>query len=210
MVERHCLPTSKKGKRFDPPFAHFGLNQNLVSWTNDRLPEMLWGALLIAGLGREVALGEFRELLRFVFNHPQKESLCDLTLSGFAQLPTTLKDEVINVLCRKEGARRALAPLLLFDSLPGRDIWQAQLADQQPDGRTLFEAVRLTLFHQSQEATDCRWVRLMGAVFGRRIIVPNEQLLSLNGYPTKGDQTIVRPSIRSAEGVMDLGGSKES
>jgi len=41
------------------------------------------------------------------------------------------------------------------------------------------------------------------------MIVPTEQLLVLNGYPTKGDQKIVRPSIRSAEGIMDIGESKD-
>jgi hypothetical protein len=67
------------------------------------------------------------------------------------------------------------------------------------------EAVRLTLFHQSQEATDCRWVRLICAVFGRRVIIPVEELKLLNGYPHLGDQTRVRPSIRAAEGAMNMG-----
>jgi hypothetical protein len=197
------------GKRFNPPFVQFGLNKNLVSWTNDRLPDMVWAALLIAGLGREDALRELREFLRFIFHHPQKESLFDVTLSGFAQLATAIKDEVISFICRHETARRALAPLLLFDSLPARDVWEAKLASHEPQGGRLLEAVRLTLFHQSQEATDCRWVRLMGGIFGRRMIVPNEELLLLNGYPSKGDQTIVRPSIRAAEGAMDAGESKD-
>ena len=170
---------------------------------------MIWAALLIAGLGRDVAIREFRESLRFIFHHPQKESLSDVTLSGFAQLPTTLKDQAMAFLCRNEAARRALAPLLLFDGLPARDVWVSKLKGHPPNGVPLFEAVRLTLFHQSQEATDCRWVRLMGAIVCGRMIMPHEQLLLLNGYPTKGDQTIVRPSIRSAESVMDMGESTD-
>jgi hypothetical protein len=49
----------------------------------------------------------------------------------------------------------------------------------------------------------------MCAVFGRRMIIPNEQLLLLNAYPVKGDQAFVRPSIRAAEGAMDIGESKD-
>jgi hypothetical protein len=49
----------------------------------------------------------------------------------------------------------------------------------------------------------------MGAILGRRMIVPEQELLLLNAYPSKGDQTIVRPSIRSAEGAMDMGDSKD-
>jgi hypothetical protein len=200
----------RHGKRLNPPFVHFGLNKNLVSWTNDRLPDMVWAALLIAELGRDVALHEFREFLRFVFNHPQKESLFNGTLTGFSELPVTLKEEVIGFLCCCESSRRALAPLLLFDSLPAREVWEVKLMGRQPDPDALFEAVRLTLFHQSQEATDCRWVRLMCAILGRRVIFPSEELLLLNGYPTKGDQMHVRPSIRAAEGAMDGGESKNA
>jgi len=199
----------RKGKRLDPPFVHFGLNRGLVSWTNDRLPEMIWAALLIASVGRHTALGQFREFLRFVFEHPQKESLYDGTLTGFSRLPSELQHEVIGFLCRLEPSRGALAPLLLFDALPARATWEEKLRNQQPRSGHLMEAVRLTLFHQSQEATDCRWIRLMCAVFGRRMIIPNEQLLLLNAYPVKGDQAFVRPSIRAAEGAMDMGESKD-
>src|SRR6266550_3607589 len=69
----------------------------------------------------------------------------------------------------------------------------------------LAEALRSILFHQSQETTDCRWVRLMCAVFGRRVIIPDEELKLLNGYPRLGDQTHVRPSIRSMERGMNMG-----
>lgn len=200
----------RHGKTLNPPFVHFGLNKNLVSWTNDRLPEMVWAALLIAELGRDAALHEFRELLRFVFHHPQKEALFNSTLTGFSELPVPLKEEVIGSLCRCERNRRALAALLLFDSLPAREVWEMKLMGQQPVQGALFEAVRLTLFHQSQEATDCRWVRLMCAIFGRRVIFPSEELLLLNGYPTKGDQTHVRPRIRAAEGAMDGGESRKA
>ncbi|MEP6637327.1 MAG: DUF5677 domain-containing protein [Acidobacteriota bacterium] len=176
---------------------------------NDRLPEMIWAALLIAGLGRDAALAELRGFLRFVFQHPDKEGLYDATLTGFAQLPEKLRNEVIAFLCRSERNRGVLALLLLFDALPARATWAEQLQDQPPFPEVLMEAVRLTLFHQSQEATDCRWVRLMSAVFVRRMIIPQEELLLLNAYPVKGDQTIVRPSIRAAEGAMDAGESRD-
>jgi hypothetical protein len=198
----------RQGKRLDPPFARLGLNK--VSWMNDRLPEMIWAALLIAGLGRDAALAEFRQFSRFLFEHPDKELLYDATLTGFAQLPEKLQNEVIAFLCRSDRNRTALSALLRFDALPARSTWMAKLQDQQPQTAVLMEAVRCALFHQSQEATDCRWVRLMCAVFGRRMIIPNEELLLLNSYPVKGDQTVVRPSIRSAEGAMDAGESRDT
>ena len=209
---RNRTPLSRHqrhGKRLNPPFVQFGLNKGLVSWMNDRLPEMIWAALLIAGLGREAALGEFRQYIRFVFNHPNKDLLFDPTLTGFSQLSENLQNEAIGFLCRSELSRDVLAPLLLFDALPARDVWSDKLQNQQSEADVLLEAARLTLFHQSQEATDCRWVRLMCAVFGGRMVIPKEELGLLNAYPVKGDQKVVRPSIRAAEGLLDMGESRD-
>jgi len=36
----------KEGRALKPPFVQFGVGKGLVSWTNDRLPEMVWAALL--------------------------------------------------------------------------------------------------------------------------------------------------------------------
>jgi hypothetical protein len=199
----------REGKRLDPPFVQFGLNKGLVSWMNDRLPEMIWAALLVASLGREAALAEFRQFLRFVWNHPDRELFYDATLTGFAKLSDASRDQIIGFLCRSDGNRRALAFLLLFDALPARAVWEVKLQGQKPGTPVLGEAVRLTLFHQSQEATDCRWVRLMCAVFGRRMIIPSEELTVLNGYPKIGDQRSVRPRIRAAEGLMDAGEARD-
>ena len=197
----------KKGKVLQPPFVQFGIGKGLVSWMNDRLPEMIWAALLISALGREAALKELREFLRFIWENPDRESLFDCTLTGFANLEDSLRSAVIGFLCRSDLAKQALAPLLLFEGLPARVTWQEKLQAETPDSSApmvLMQAVRLTLFHQSQEATDCRWVRLMCAVFGRRVIIPDEELKLLNGYPRLGDQTRVRPSIRAAEGGMNM------
>jgi Family of unknown function (DUF5677) len=203
-ISRH----QKKGKVLQPPFVQFGMGKALVSWMNDRLPEMIWAALLISALGREAALKEFRGFLRFVAENPDRESLYDCTLTGFANLQDSLRSSVMGVLCRSDLAKQALAPLLLFEGLPALITWQEKLQAEKPGSSAptiLMEAVRLTLFHQSQEATDCRWVRLMCAVFGRRVIMPVEELKLLNGYPHLGDQTHVRPSIRAAEGAMNMG-----
>jgi hypothetical protein len=179
-----------------------------VSWMNDRLPEMIWAALLISALGRDVALKEFRKFLRFVGVNRDRESLHDCTLTGFANLEDSLQSAVIEVLCGSDLAKQALAPLLLFEGLPARVTWQVKLQAETADSSApmvLMEAVRLTLFHQSQEATDCRWVRVMCAVFGRRVIIPTEELKLWNGYPHFGDQTHVRPSVRAMEGAMNMG-----
>jgi hypothetical protein len=201
----------REGKLLKPPFVQFGVGKGLVSWMNDRLPEMVWAALLIAALGRSAALCSFREFLRFIAERPDRELFWDGTLTGFANLDLDKRNDLIGVLCGSEETRQALAPLLWFDGLPARVAWQQMLQNHKSDRAEilLMEAVRMTLFHQTQEATDCRWVRLMCGVFGRRIVMRSEELLQLNGYPKFGDQRTVRPSIRAAEGMMDCGQERD-
>jgi hypothetical protein len=195
----------KEGKVLKPPFVQFGVGKGLVSWTNDRLPEMIWAALLIAGLGRERALGIFRSFLRFG-SADKNERFWDVTITGISELNESDRKQRISLLCQSEQSKQALAPLLLFSALPARETWQELLGNPVAGPvELLMEAVRLTLFHQSQEATDCRWVRLMAAVLGRRVILPQDELLLLNGYPHQGDQTHVRPAIRACEiGIGNL------
>jgi len=68
---------------------------------NDRLPEMIWSALLISALGRKAALKELRDFLRFVWENPDRESLHDCTLTGFANLEDSLRSAVIAYLCHQ-------------------------------------------------------------------------------------------------------------
>jgi len=68
------------------------------------------------------------------------------------------------------------------------------------------EGVAKTLFHQTQEATDCRYFRVMGALFGGRIqgIGDREHAKELLYYPSYGDQRGVRPFIRTIEGAISI------
>jgi hypothetical protein len=199
----------KEGKVLKPPFVQFGMGRkNLVSWTNDRLPEIIWASLLIAGLGRDRALQIFRRFLRF--GNENSPRFWDPTLTGFSQLEDTDRRAALASLCESEESRHALASLLLFSALPARESWQEALQNASPGSvELLMEAVRLTLFHQSQEATDCRWIRIMAAVFGQHANIPKDALIQLNGYPNIGDQSQVQPRIRAMEGLIDAGQKKD-
>jgi hypothetical protein len=166
---------------------------------NDRLPEMIWAALIRVALGQEHALGLFRRILNFIGKHPSKADLHDLTLTGISKLPPTLRDELIAFIAEPPQARRALGSLLLFEALPAHDSWKAALSGSEPDVELLMAAVGATLWHQSQEATDCRWLRVMAEVIAGRFHIPAEIAKEWFGYPNEGDQRRVRPSIRSAE-----------
>ncbi len=212
--------TSKSGKNRTPISGHKHIDGQLLppfatamagkmefsSWMNDRLPEMLWAALIIASVDREYALGQFRRILNFTGEHEQKEQFHDLTLTGISKLDKTLRTELIRFIVEPHEASLALCTLRLFDDLPGKEEWDQALRLIEPDIDLLMDAVGNTLWHQTQEATDCRWVRLMAKVISGKMHFPKEMKEMVNEcfkYPNEGDQNSVQPIIRAAEMAFD-------
>lgn len=178
-------------------------NLVLSSWMHDRLPEMVWAALIIAAAPeRKHALSEFRRILNFLARHERKGELHDITLSGISKLPDPLKESLIESIV-DSPASQALRSLKLFDNLPAREVWLRFLPDNDPDVEILMDAVGSVLWHQSQEATDCRWLRIMALVLTDKMHLLEQQIEGFLKYPESGDQRDVRPQIRATEGSLD-------
>lgn len=160
---------------------------------------MLWAALIVAAVERDYALGQFRRIINFIAKHEKKGEMHDLMHSGIAKLEPDLRRELIQFIVEPPEAAAALAALRLFENLPGREDWNAALPDIEPNVGLLMDAVGSTLWHQSQEATDCRWLRVMAQVMAGRFHLPSDFGDEWFKYPNEGDQRSVRPSIRAAE-----------
>ncbi len=193
-----------------PPLMAGKLNGKieLTSWINDRMPEMLWAALIINSLGRDHALVEFRRILHFIGEHKRKEQLHDLTLTGISKVDVKLRSELISQMVQTPRVSRALSAMLFFETLPGHEVWQELLPSVEPDSTLLMNSVGQVLWHQSQEATDCRWLRIMAKGITGKMAVPDnpewhEKIDQLHEYPHKYDQRKVRPIVRAIEGLLD-------
>lgn len=184
-----------------PPFAKLQQTGKIhfSSWVNERLPEMVWAALIRAAVDQEYALSEFRRVLSFISQHPQKELMHDLTLTGISKLDKSLREELISCIVNSPIAYKALPVLRLFNTLPGKESWYKFLPESPLSLDLLMDAVGSTLWHQSQEATDCRWLRVMAQVIAGKLHIPREMAEQWIGYPNVGDQRSVRPSIRACE-----------
>lgn len=188
------------GAQLLPPFASMmGGKMQLSSWMNDRLPEMLWATLIVAAVERDYALGQFRRILNFIARHEKKGEMHNLMHSGIAKLESELRRELIQFIVEPPETAAALATLRLFEVLPAREDWNEALPDIEPNIELLMDAVGSTLWHQSQEATDCRWLRVMAQVVAGRFHLPADFGDEWFKYPNLGDQREVRPSIRAAE-----------
>lgn len=181
------------------------------SWVGVGIPEMLWGILLVTGWDRQEALQVFRNVANYRGALPETTEREDITHSYFEQWLPEHRRAVIGIIASDADAKKALRPLLLFGELPSREMWAEVIRDEpRPEGWVvLANAVVRVLDHQSEDATDCRWARVIFQMVGTRkmkFIRSPEMEETVKGYlqyPHYGDLQRVRPSIRASEIGLD-------
>lgn len=194
------------GKRFLPPFSRIE-NMRFSSWKDHRMPEMLWAVLAIGNWKREKAL----EFFRYVGGYIEKNHECfDITLSGIASLPLEKRTEFIAyILNWSPETKGLLSSMLLFPNLPARTEWETALSNEKLDldkaASDLATGVKEVMWHQSEAATDCRWIKHLAMILAQKISFSSsikdihETLKGIIEYPNYGDLTRIRPSIRAGE-----------
>lgn len=172
-VETH----KRIGNLFLPPLLQVP-KLKPTSWHSERLPEMLWAVLLITHLDREFALELFRRVAVYIQNLEGSIRFHDVTLSGLAKLSEVQRDGFVRNLVNDKSIQVALAPLLLFPELPAYSTWQKYLAPILDDlaWEILAKGVLETLDHQSQAATDCRWLKVLVNVVAGHFKLPSEDI----------------------------------
>lgn len=200
----------KVGKALVPPFMQIpGLS--FSSWANDRLPELLWACLVITVIPREEAIEAFRDIAAIGTRYRRKDGEEDQKARGWSlrhsdlpNQPRELFNSLVARVLRCRAGMQALRPLLLLENLPGLDWWRVVLAVEatEDDWQTLGQAVLKTFDHQSQEATDVRWLTVLFKLgLGEMFVAAGlqERVQEIIEYPHRGDMRSVRPSIRSME-----------
>ena len=156
----------RDGKTLSPPFRQIPMSPS--SWKDDRMPEMLWAVLLIGNLKREEALDVFRRVSVMVSKKPE---LLDVTHSGIAMWSRESRLQLINLLKESHSeAQKILRSLVMFPALPGHSEWREILGEPEDEGEIadfLTKGVSATLWHQSEEATDCRWIKFLCEILAR-------------------------------------------
>ena len=191
------------GKTLVPPAMQaMGEKLQFASWMNDRLPEMLWAALIFASTERSRAFREFGRILKFVAGHDRKAELKSLTISNFADLDQELRKEVMEVITANPRTSRALTTMLMFEGLPARREWEECLSTHEKSLPLLMSAVGDTLFQQSPGATDCRWVWVTGvAATGQMSVSPDlaDYVQRMEKYPYLEPGAPEGGSVRASE-----------
>ena len=195
----------KIGKRLIPPIAGYGWKG--VSWQDDRLPEMIWAALLLTGMDRLKAIELLRSTALKIRELPNPDQYSDTTISGLASIPEAVFVKITGDLLKDAEARTCLAGLLILEGLPGKDRWEKLCGDhrisEDDQGEAVMKAVVATREQQSETSTDCRWMRVLSKMMGGLFHFPAEKAQEIENYPNQGDLTEVRPSIRANEMMVD-------
>jgi len=191
----------KNKKKLIPPLLQID-NLSPCSWINDRLPDSLWSVLVIGSLDRETALDFFR----YVSNYVEKnKEFADITHTSLGDISEDKLSKFIqHLVSYSDDIKRVLQPSCYYPEIPGFKTWKEciGLPDPKDAIKILSDCIKKTSNHQSQEATDCRWVKVLCMILGDKLVIPSkfeEQYKGILYYPNYGDMRQVRPTIRSCE-----------
>lgn len=206
----HKYKQSKK--ILTPPLATLP-NMVFSSWINDRLPEMLWAILIRHQHPGRNGYAIFRSIMIWLGDNKGKLDVAGVCHTDISNMPTEFRKRFIEKIVLDAGTN-ALKPLLLLKSLPAYEDWKKALEGSEIDPEKgwgqVADAVEKVLWHQSQEATDVRWVKLVGTILTGKINFFNgmkDRVEEIQKYPDLGDQGAVRASIRSMEMMGNMDGT---
>jgi Family of unknown function (DUF5677) len=192
----------RTGKTLKNPFSRIP-SMTPRSWVNECIPNVLWACVLVSALERTECLKLFRSVIINAREHVKDYKDTFISHNHLSRLATEDFDVMFQGVFASKPATAALSALLLVDCLPDRRHWERHLTvPEAQHWQILARAVADTFDHQSQEATDVRWLKLMHMVIMGRVHFSPEQaefVEELRLYPDKGDMRAVRPSVRAAE-----------
>ncbi|MEO0853089.1 MAG: hypothetical protein AAFY15_06260, partial [Cyanobacteria bacterium J06648_11] len=184
------------GSVLESPFTKMS-QLSLSSWRDERLPEVLWAAILVAQLERDEYLQIFREISE-ACKQLESEEWQGLGHTNIAKLGESDFDRLVQPIIDRDLAR-LLTPLSLFPDIPDAHHWKRHVPDwteaNAEDYQTVAVAIGLTSWHQSEQATDVRWLRVLSMIIGGKMHFA-ESMKShaeeIIGFPHVGEMRSVR------------------
>lgn len=181
----------------------------LSSWTNDRMPEYLWLGLILIYYGRKKGIQKASHILLEI--SISIKSLLQPRFSMILSLSHDDQKKVYEIILRFID-KKVLAPLTVLYKNRTYPIFNEYffITHSTVESRinTLSKAIKLYSPHQSNEATDLRFLAMSLLVFNKKIhiakgmdIVPK----TFQEYPytdhKEEKMRTYRPTIRSMEGM---------
>jgi hypothetical protein len=193
----------RSGKTLKNPFSIIPTPITPLSWVNECIPNILWACILATKLERPHYLRLFRSVAINIREQLENHKDLFLTHNYLSKFTEQDFDTAFQLVLADEQAKTELSALLLVDCMPDKHLWSSRLsAPTNVHWQTLAQSVAACFDHQSQRATDIRWLKLIFFVITGRMLFSREQasfLEELRLYPDRGDMRSVRPMIRATE-----------
>lgn len=191
----------QKGKILSP-LHQLPAQVNWLSWKDDHLPNFLWAVMAVGCLDRKQYLNLFREIIETASNEVTKFCQPSLCHNFLSLEPRDHLTEIFEPISRYAELNTAIGLLSKIETLPCNMLWEENFGVPEDIGNSwnlLGNGVAKCLFHQSQEATDLRWLKLRYCQSIGKLHVPVEFESELINFPNEGDMRSVRPKIRAME-----------
>lgn len=194
----------KKGKFTTPLNTIMTSISDDKSWTYGRLPEYLWIGLIFKQYGRRIGLEKAYKIISVL--HKMAPQLCAPRLSSILSSEPMLQkefyDKILEIISKK-----TLAPLTLIFTLSkypefAKSFYTEGISVDERR-KILIETMRLLMNHQTNDATDIRFVVLYFESMSGRLVLRKEDVDLLLKYPNlehdEEEMRMIRPMVRSLE-----------
>jgi hypothetical protein len=202
----------KKGILVTPLNEGLGDKLKLSSWAKERMPEYLWLGLILLQYGRKRGL-ELAGNILFEISK-EIETLSYPRISKIFSLSDGDQETIYEIIC-KYVDRDILAPLTLLYPSKHYPVFNEYffVSHLLVEDRIniISEAIRVFSPHQSDEATDLRFLAISLMIMSGKVLLMeglDPVIKSLKEYPYTDHEDekmrMYRPTVRSMEGGMNF------
>lgn len=195
----------KKGKFISSWNEIMSPMEDNKSWTYGRLPEYLWIGLVFYKYGRNDGL---KRLWAFLQQLRKVVDLNHIRFSDFLSLSDTKREEVYRLMANELNID-SIAPLTVIISAETDTVFANVFSSSvsiEDRINTISDCMKKVMNHQSNEATDIRYVVLYYSVLIGKLHLMNDQYDRLYRYQlldhSEEEMKSIRPLIRSTEMML--------
>lgn len=193
--------------RFITPLNSLPMMQELEdekSWTYGRMPEYIWIGLILKYFGREEGLKKSYYIISKI--HNVAPDLYTVRLSQILKLDTNIQEEIYEYIISL-GVKDAISPLTIFLTGSQAPVF-AKYFYSYKQGiedrcKAIVETMSEIMDHQSNEATDIRFVAVYFNILSGKMHLLKEQVNLLISHPASKHideiMRMARPIVRSLE-----------
>lgn len=196
----------KKGK-FITPFNNLPMVKEFEdekSWAYGRMPEYLWIGLILNHYGRDEGLRKSYNIISLL--HKLAPNLYTARLSEILKLDTDVQEALFEYVV-SIGAKEVLNPLTVFLTVSKAPTFAKYFYCPNVSASERCETLVFTMSriadHQSNDATDIRFVVLYFSVLSGKLHLHQSQIDLLRSYPVcdHADESMrmIRPTVRATE-----------